>query len=254
MKTFLLLSVVAFVRQATCSGPKLEVDPETAKDCMEWHDNGFQMTCEETLDFWQITPEMFHKWNPSVGLDCKPWEYHSYCILTKERYDELQSTATTTSPTSTTATPTTSVRTPGPSPTYWEALGCYYQDSPGAILEEKLSPDGGDSALSIPKCKNGCYNHFYDYAGVREGNQCWCSSYVGGERTDNQTDCNIPCTGDKTTFCGGKGVYNVFEAEENLEPLPTTASSATTSSVDSTTETVLSATPSSGAMKNIAMF
>ncbi|KFY02245.1 hypothetical protein O988_02284 [Pseudogymnoascus sp. VKM F-3808] len=254
MKIFLLLSVVAFVRLATCNGPSLGFHPETAKDCIDWIDNGYEETCEEVLDFWNITPELFHKWNPAVGLDCKPWEYLSYCVFTKERYDELKAKETTTSPISTTATPTTSARTLGPSPTHWEALGCYHQDGQLVILEEMLSPKGGDSALSISKCKNACFSHFYDYTGVRDGNQCWCSSYVAGKWTDNQTDCNVPCSGDDTAFCGGKGVYNVFAAEENLESssTSTTVLSATPSSGASTT--VLSATPSSGAIRNIAIF
>lgn len=122
-----------------------------------------------------------------------------------------------------------------------------------------MSPAGGDAALTVPKCQNSCYLRSYEFAGVKEGNQCWCSSYVGGEWAGNQTDCNIPCTGDKNTFCGGKELYNVFKAGENMEPLPTTASSGmtssgTTSSADSPGTTVLSPTPTSGAMRNMAMF
>lgn len=34
-----------------------------------------------------VTPEKFHEWNPSVGLDCKPWDLQSYCIVTQRRLD-----------------------------------------------------------------------------------------------------------------------------------------------------------------------
>ncbi|KFY35671.1 hypothetical protein V494_05711 [Pseudogymnoascus sp. VKM F-4513 (FW-928)] len=251
MNIFLLLSVVALVHQAACNGPSLGFDPDTAADCIDWYDNGYGESCEEVLKYFHITPEEFHKWNPSVGLDCKPWQYLSYCILTLEKWNTRP---TTTTSSSTTTTSTTKSATLEPSPTSWSSLGCYYQDSQLQLLEENLSPAGGDTALTIPKCQNTCYLRSYNIAGVQEGNQCWCSTYAAGLWTLNQTDCNIPCTGDKNTFCGGKEVFNVFKAEENMEPLPTTASSATTSSADSTASTVSSATPTSGAMRNMAMF
>jgi hypothetical protein len=110
-----------------------------------------------------------------------------------------------------------------------------------------MSPVGGEVSLSIPNCKNSCYGRAYNYAGVQEGNQCWCSSYVGGEWTKNQTDCNVPCTGDKATFCGGKGVLNVFKALENEKPaVSTTETGVVAASV--------AASATAGAVKNRALF
>lgn len=86
--------------------------------------------------------------------------------------------------------------------------------------------------MLVPKCKNTCYLRSYKFAGVQEGNQCWCSDYVSGYWTVDQTNCNIPCTGDKNEFCGGKGVIDAFEAEEideddeNVVPVFVTTSSA----------------------------
>jgi hypothetical protein len=177
-------------------------------------------------NYFGITPEEFHKWNPSVGLDCKPWDYQSYCIVTLEK---LNKTATTTTPSTTIAITTTTVATLGPSPTAWTAMGCYFEDSKLPILEQNMSPAGGDAALTIPKCKNSCYRRAYGFAGVQQGNQCWCGSYVGGEWANNQTDCNTPCTGDKNTFCGGKGFVNAFKAQENQAPASSTGISKSTS-------------------------
>jgi hypothetical protein len=103
-----------------------------------------------------------------------------------------------------------------------------------------MNPNG-DASLSVPNCKNSCYRHAYPFAGVQEGNQCWCSSYVGGEWTKNQTDCNTPCTGNKAEFCGGKGVINVFEALENAAPIIT--ASVTSASIEA-------AATSNSAIKN----
>jgi hypothetical protein len=157
------------------------------------------------------------------------------------------------------------------SPTAPASLGCYAE---GGYYPVIVSPAGGDSALTIPGCKNTCYLRYYGFAAVKEGNQCWCSQYVSGELMDNQEDCNIPCAGDKKTYCGGKGVLSFFKTEEKVEPLSVTTSSATissatissatissatiysatTSSVSSAVETILSPTQSSGAGSNRAMF
>ena len=65
---------------------------------------------------------------------------------------------------------------------------------------------------------------------------------MSGEWAKNQTGCNIPCTGDKNTVCGGKGALNVFEAWANSKP---SVSSSATSSAGAvkTTGAGTSATP-----------
>lgn len=113
-----------------------------------------------------------------------------------------------------------------------------------------MNPNG-DANLSIPKCKNSCYRRSYAFAGVQAGNQCWCSSYVGGEWAKNQTDCNVPCTGDKATFCGGKGAVNVFEALENETPSVRVTTTGKPTGVASSAMAVVT---SNGAVKNRALF
>jgi cobalamin biosynthesis Mg chelatase CobN len=110
-----------------------------------------------------------------------------------------------------------------------------------------MNPNG-DASLSVLKCKDSCYRHAYSFAGVQEGNQCWCSSYVGGEWAKNQTDCNTPCTGNKAEFCGGKGVINVFEALQDAARVITaseTSESETSESETSASETSASETSAS---------
>lgn len=135
-------------------------------------------------------------------------------------------------------------------------MGCYAEDSTLPILDKNMSPNG-DTALTIPKCKNSCYLGSYKFAGVQQGNQCWCSTYVGGEWTKNQTDCNMPCTGDSKTFCGGKGVVDVFKAEENQVPAATTGgakSSTITSKSSSTTAQNTAASKTAAAVRNAEPF
>lgn len=217
MKTALILSFSALV--AGTKLPELQWDPDTVKDCVGWFNNGGNDTCEYVRDLFGIKPQLFTKWNPSVGLDCKPWNIQSYCIITQERVDEYDRTHPTTSTSTTTPASTTTTSTLGPSPTVWTALGCYNDGNP-YILDKRMSPEGGDGALTIPKCQDICYRTRARFAGLKQGNECWCSPYVGGEWAKNITECDVPCTGDTKTICGGKGRLNIFKAEEPRTALP----------------------------------
>ncbi|KAK4071429.1 uncharacterized protein Triagg1_6090 [Trichoderma aggressivum f. europaeum] len=171
---------------------------------------------------------------------------------------------------STSTSTSTSVSTHVPSPTAWEALGCYTDDVPAfPVLEKEYSKDGGDPALEISSCRSTCWAASLErtvlYAGVKEGNQCWCGSFVGGQTSQNETDCDLPCSGDKTQICGGKGRINVFAPITTGQPgssittsVSTTATTAkasststsTTATATSTPGTVVSsATPDSGAIR-----
>ncbi|KAJ4302590.1 hypothetical protein N0V88_002740 [Collariella sp. IMI 366227] len=196
------------------------------------------------------TPAEFSRWNPSVGLDCKPWyDWNSYCVITWTKVNETRSSTTTTT---TTTRSTTTAPTLGPSPTAWTDMGCYIEDPKLPILDVNFNPNG-DPSLSIPKCWQTCYRRFYGYAGVQNGNQCWCGSYVGGEWAANQTDCNSPCTGNPSTFCGGPKLIRIFKAEDNVPPVTST----TTGTITGTTSTTTPASGGkrdSGAIKNLGMF
>ncbi|CAG5158783.1 uncharacterized protein ALTATR162_LOCUS5252 [Alternaria atra] len=240
MRTAFALSFAAFIqRAASTRNPLLQWDPDTVKDCIDWYNNGEGKTCEYVRELYGITPAEFNEWNPSVGLNCKGWYWQSYCVITQRKLD---STETTTTSFEVTTTSTSKSPSLAPSSTAWNALGCYAQNPNRPILEQNMNPNG-DASLSVPNCKNSCYRRAYPFAGVQEGNQCWCSSYVGGEWAKNQADCNTPCTGNKAEFCGGKGVINVFEALENAAPIIT--ASVTSASIEA-------AATSNSAIKNRA--
>ncbi|KAK5651471.1 hypothetical protein OQA88_12478 [Cercophora sp. LCS_1] len=70
---------------AATGTPTLQFDPATAPDCIEWH-NKIDTPCTELLAYWNIPISEFRAWNPSVGLDCTPFnEMQSYCIMTKSK-------------------------------------------------------------------------------------------------------------------------------------------------------------------------
>ncbi|EUC45686.1 hypothetical protein COCMIDRAFT_36583 [Bipolaris oryzae ATCC 44560] len=237
MRTSLALLFTALAQRAVSTRtPLLQWDPDTVYD---------------------FTPAEFHEWNPSVGLDCKPWRFQSYCTITQRKLDawKPKTTSSQVTTTTTSTTSSSSSSSSAPSPTAWNALGCYAQYPTHPLLEQNLNADG-DAALTVAKCKDSCYRRVFTYAGVQGGNQCWCSSFVGGEWTENQSDCNVPCTGNEAEMCGGKGVFDVFEAvQEDVLAAATTATSTTTErkSVETVSTSFKTATTSNSAVSSGAV-
>lgn len=239
--------LVALVFAHLCAAarkPVYSFDPKTVKSCIDWWNNGDETTsCKHVRDMFGITPEEFHEWNPSLSVDCEPWRFPlSYCVSTSDRNPPPGASTTTTRASSTT---TSSTSSHVPSPSSWKAQGCYPDDDPNfPVLEHMVSNKGGDSALDIAGCENSCWkasvNNTVLYAGVKVGNQCWCSSFIGGESASDQGKCNRPCSGNKNQICGGDKYINVFEPVTTKAT--SSASSATTSFSKTTTRTSSSAT------------
>ncbi|KAK3348393.1 hypothetical protein B0H65DRAFT_424863, partial [Neurospora tetraspora] len=97
----------------------------------------------------------------------------------------------------------------------------------------------------------------YRFAGMQNGNECWCGEYAGRKKTGaemgymdaeswarNQSECTIPCSGDESKFCGGKDLLAGFDTEDH-EPysslssmgVSTGASTSTSAAVGTMTST-----------------
>lgn len=227
--------IIASIAATVIAGPTpwRSHDPATIKSCIDWYDNYGQSTCQRVLSALDITPAEFHAWNPSVGLDCTPWWPVSYCVLTQEKLDAWEKNHTTTTSTTTTVTTTsTSTSTSYPTPTAWLERGCYSDENKDASVMNKLiSPAAGDAKLTVTACENTCSHQGYRFAGLENGNQCWCSQYVAGEWAKDQQDCNMACSGDDKALCGGKDRVFVYGAQyrDPSHPVTTTTSRATSS-------------------------
>lgn len=244
-----LLAVLLFGSRLVAAGPKpiFSHDPATIDTCNDWWDNANDArSCESVRDQFGITPEEFAAWNPSLSVDCEPWRFPlSYCVSTSDR-DPPPGATTTTTPTPTT---TTSVSTHVPSPTSWRARGCYPDDDPDyPVLDRMVTEEGGDPALDIATCEDMCWeasiNGTVLFAGVKAGNQCWCSTFIGGESASDQKKCDKPCAGNEEETCGGEEFINVFE------PVTTSGAPSATRTFSSAIETE----SDSGAVRLLAYF
>ncbi|KAG9245469.1 hypothetical protein BJ878DRAFT_533893 [Calycina marina] len=90
-------------------------------------------------------------------------------------------------------------------------------------------------------CQQMCYPLEKAVVLLSEGTKCWCGDLLPNNATlVSDSKCNVPCTGDEDTYCGGYGgYYTVWNdgyllVEPDEAPLST---SSTSSSISSTSAT-----------------
>ncbi|KAL6801937.1 hypothetical protein J3E68DRAFT_447801 [Trichoderma sp. SZMC 28012] len=121
--TLLLSSTIALATANTSSSwkyqaltdePQFKYDPNTISPCVLWYNNIGIESCEYTRSGFDISPEDFHKWNPSVGLDCKPWNVGSYCLVSEGKLASFKATASKAASTSSKSAAETASSKTGP--------------------------------------------------------------------------------------------------------------------------------------------
>ena len=81
-----------------------------------------------------------------------------------------------------------------------------------------IGPFKSSGDMTVDKCKNQCTHRNYKFAGVEFAIECWC----GNDRPTlpaPDTDCSMPCSGDKSEMCGGGHRINVYQLGNPL-PFP----------------------------------
>ena len=70
-----------------------------------------------------------------------------------------------------------------------------------------VNPTGPNS---IETCTAACFNAGYPLSGTEFADECYCGlSFSNGGAPTPLSDCNMPCAGNATEFCGGPNRLNV---------------------------------------------
>lgn len=75
--------------------------------------------------------------------------------------------------------------------------------------------DYASDALTPEICTTCCGLAGYQFAAVRNGEQCWCSNILNTSTKVAEPQCNEPCTGNIVLRCGGRESYSVYQALGN---------------------------------------
>ncbi|EWC43779.1 hypothetical protein DRE_07344 [Drechslerella stenobrocha 248] len=138
--------------------------------------------------------------------------------------------------------------------TGYDALGCFSEISGRTLTDDQ--PDINGALMTVEVCLNRCGQQGYAYAGVENGQECWCAGKLPAEAIQYDTDakCNKPCKGDASQKCGGSSTIYIYYNEDldtpdpcdddsgpgtttTAPPVDTTTSSTTTEETTSTTTT-----------------
>ena len=64
-------------------------------------------------------------------------------------------------------------------------------------------------------CTQWCDDQGYTYAGVEDGDQCWCGAGIAGsvQSAPLASECNYPCAGGFTYSCGAYQRIQIYVKE-----------------------------------------
>ncbi|PMD21639.1 carbohydrate-binding module family 18 protein [Hyaloscypha hepaticicola] len=90
-------------------------------------------------------------------------------------------------------------------PATWQGMGCY-TDIPN---QRTLNTSFNVAALTQERCQATCQAGGFKYAGVENGNGCFCGSAIAATGAV-AGDCALPCAGNNAEICGGVNRLNIF--------------------------------------------
>ncbi|KAG8777643.1 hypothetical protein FRC15_011219 [Serendipita sp. 397] len=68
-----------------------------------------------------------------------------------------------------------------------------------------------DRGMTAPACMDGCFQRGYQFAGVEYADECYCANSIGSSGAVATGGCEMACSGDSATLCGGAGRLNVYK-------------------------------------------
>ncbi|CAG2201459.1 unnamed protein product [Mytilus edulis] len=85
-------------------------------------------------------------------------------------------------------------------------IGCYQDHSkrilPKAVLKDK--------SMTVQKCRQCCGKKGFKYAGVEYGIECFCGDVLRKNKKRKESDCKMPCSGNKQQICGGTWRISIY--------------------------------------------
>lgn len=86
--------------------------------------------------------------------------------------------------------------------------GCYSDAASTRSLRKSMQADGTRAG-----CISACSKAGYTFAGMEYASECYCDNVLGANMLKaGETECDMACSGDKTTKCGGGNRLSLFNA------------------------------------------
>ncbi|KAK0648873.1 hypothetical protein B0T16DRAFT_122291 [Cercophora newfieldiana] len=196
---------------------------------------GYGYTCEDCLDGWFCPPSQ----TPALPAPCGTgWPcYHCsggwFCVpsptlvpttvtkcpaslLRDAVFGETEMRRTKVTLTTTTVVMARSQATVTdisvPDAADWSYGGCYKDDAARSLKDSSITgPLSGGMTTEI--CVTFCRSQGFTLAGTKGSFQCFCGSLLLDSWLVEDSDCDQPCTGDSSQFCGGTGALSIWSPD-----------------------------------------
>ncbi|KAJ7280578.1 hypothetical protein C8J57DRAFT_1711667 [Mycena rebaudengoi] len=102
----------------------------------------------------------------------------------------------------------------------WQSLGCYSDnvDGKGRSLSTAVNVDG---QVSLETCTSACFKSGLRFSGAEFADECYCGSTIVNGAPVAISDCNMPCAGNNSEFCGGPSRLTMYNyTGTDLPPPP----------------------------------
>ncbi|RQM04558.1 hypothetical protein DH86_00004209, partial [Scytalidium sp. 3C] len=86
-------------------------------------------------------------------------------------------------------------------------VGCFDEPSPNTL---QYNPNLNTSTMTVETCTATCKSNGFKYAGLIYYHNCLCGTVLPPTKV-NDTQCNAPCTGNKTEMCGQNQLLSIYE-------------------------------------------
>jgi len=89
--------------------------------------------------------------------------------------------------------------------------GCFPANSESALPLTAVSRSPSVAGMTVGECTANCQESSSSIAALLNGNQCLCGDFAAPRSSNSVEDCNVVCTGNTDTLCGGDDFYAVYE-------------------------------------------
>ncbi|KAI0367419.1 WSC-domain-containing protein [Pilatotrama ljubarskyi] len=138
-----------------------------------------------------------------------------------------------------TALPSSAVLAAPPSasiPVGWASAGCVSDNSARALTGYSFA----SNSMTVATCVSTCASKGFSMAGVEYGRECYCGSSLqnGVGKSISSSSCNMACSADSSSTCGGNWALSLFKYNNLAIANPAPASSAVSAAKPSASASV----------------
>ncbi|KAG8818964.1 hypothetical protein FRC18_012255 [Serendipita sp. 400] len=99
---------------------------------------------------------------------------------------------------------------------------CWHDSASSRILTSHPSTGIPADQMTVQKCIDGCAAAGFSSAGLEFGRECFCGNASSPlADTAEMNECNMPCLGDASEFCGGPNRILIYHKSTSPGPEPT---------------------------------